>query len=36
MGERVVGRPELPEEPGSLDGVGDNFGVHPVPIKKRN
>jgi len=26
----------LPEEPGSLDGVGDNFGVHPVPIKKRN
>ena len=29
MGEPVVGRPKLPEEPGSPNSIGRNFRVHP-------
>ena len=28
MGEGVVGRPRLPEEPGSPNSIGRNFSVH--------
>ena len=34
MGERLVGTPKLPEEPGSPDSIGRNFSFHPLLLTK--